>query len=55
VATALKMLLPLRRNLPGLAIVLLCFLAIAVLRLPLLPSMAVLAPLSILAVKWSSR
>jgi chromate transporter len=55
VATALKMLLPLRRNLAALTIVGLCFLAIAVLRLPLLPSMAVLAPLSILTVKWSAR
>jgi chromate transporter len=55
VATALKMLLPLRRNLAALTIVGLCFLAIAVLRLPLLPSMAVLAPLSILAVKWSAQ
>ncbi|WP_424138990.1 chromate transporter [Roseomonas chloroacetimidivorans] len=55
VATALKMLAPLRRKPMALAIVALCFLAIAVLRLPLLPSMAVLAPLSILAVWWAGR
>jgi chromate transporter len=55
VATALKMLAPLwRRPLP-MAVVALVFLAIAVLRLPLLPSMAVLAPLSILATWWSAR
>jgi chromate transporter len=55
VATALKMLAPLRRKPVALVIVALCVLAIAVLRLPLLPSMAVLAPLSILAVKWAGR
>jgi chromate transporter len=55
VATALKMLAPLwRRPLP-LAVVVLCFLFIAVLRTPLLPTMAVLAPLSILASWWSAR
>ncbi|MBO1076988.1 chromate transporter [Roseomonas marmotae] len=48
VATALKMLAPLRRRPLALAVVALCFLAIAILRLPLLPSMLVLAPLSIL-------
>ena len=55
VATALKMLAPLwRRPLP-MAVVALVFLSIAVLRLPLLPSMAVLAPISILASWWSAR
>ncbi|MBC9180099.1 chromate transporter [Pseudoroseomonas ludipueritiae] len=55
VATALKMLAPLwRRPLP-MAVVALVFLAIAVLRTPLLPTMAVLAPLSILATWWSAR
>jgi chromate transporter len=48
VATALKMLAPLRRNPAGLLVVAACFVAIAWLRLPLLPSMAVLAPMSIL-------
>ncbi|MDB5369512.1 MAG: multidrug efflux transporter protein, partial [Roseomonas sp.] len=54
VATALKMLAPLRRKPVALAIVALCFLAIAVLRLPLLPSMMVLAPLSVLGV-WATQ
>jgi chromate transporter len=55
VATAVKMLLPLwRRPLP-VAVVVLCFLAIAVLRTPLLPTMLVLAPLSILASWWSVK
>ncbi|MCR0981031.1 chromate transporter [Roseomonas populi] len=54
-STALKMLSPLRTRPVALGIVLLTVLAIAVLRLPLLPSMAVLAPLSILAVRWSGR
>jgi chromate transporter len=49
VATALKMLAPLRRKLVPLVIVGVFFVAIAVLRLPLLPTMAVLAPLSVLA------
>ena len=49
IATAVKMLLPLGRNPVGLAIVAAFFLAMAVLRLPLLPTMLVLAPLSVLA------
>ncbi|WP_338662949.1 chromate transporter [Pararoseomonas sp. SCSIO 73927] len=55
VSTAWKMLWPLRSRPVALAIVLLTMLAIAVLRLPLLPSMAVLAPLSILATWRFSR
>ena len=51
VSTALKMLAPLRTSLSGLGIVALCLIAIAWLRLPLLPTMLVLAPLSIL-VTW---
>lgn len=47
VATAVKMLVPLRRNLPALLVVALSIIAIAWLRLPLLPSMMLLAPLSI--------
>jgi chromate transporter len=42
---------PLRANPVGVAIAALCFIAIAVLRLPLLPTMLVLASLSILAAK----
>ena len=55
VATALKMLNPLWRRPVSLAVVVLCVLAIAILRLPLLPSMAVLAPLSVFVVRWSGR
>lgn len=55
VATAIKMLLPLGRKALALGVVVLCVLAIAVLRTPLLPTMLVLAPLSILATWWSAR
>ncbi|MBB3610715.1 chromate transporter [Rhizobium sp. BK602] len=48
VSMAIKIMLPLRRKPVAIAIVALCFIAIAVLRLPLLPTMLVLAPLSIL-------
>jgi chromate transporter len=47
-AVAIKMLLPLRRRMLSLAVVAACFVAIAVLRLPLLPVMLTLAPLSVL-------
>ncbi|ONG58267.1 chromate transporter [Pseudoroseomonas deserti] len=47
VATAVKMLMPLRSNIPALLVVALSVVAIAWVRLPLLPSMLVLAPLSI--------
>lgn len=55
VATAVKMLLPLGRRALALGVVALCVLAIAVLRTPLLPTMLLLAPLSILAVWWSGK
>jgi chromate transporter len=48
VSTALKIAAPLRKRYVSLAVVALCFTAIAALRLPLLLTMAVLAPLSIL-------
>ena len=51
ISTAAKIGLPLRRRPIGLAMAALFVLAIAFLRLPLLPTMAVLAPLSIL-VTW---
>jgi len=51
VATALKMAMPIRRKPLAIAIASLFFIAIAVLRLPLLPTMAVLVPLSIF-VTW---
>ncbi|MBV9735568.1 MAG: chromate transporter [Acidisphaera sp.] len=48
IATALKIAAPLRRDPPGLAVAALAFLAIAVLRLPLLPALVVLVPASVL-------
>jgi chromate transporter len=51
VATALKMAMPLRRKPLAIALAALFFVAMAVLRLPLLPTLAVLAPLSIF-VSW---
>lgn len=48
-----KLLLPLWREPISAGLAVACFLAIAVLRLPLLPSMIVLAPLSIFARHWS--
>jgi chromate transporter len=48
VSTALKIAAPLRGRYVSLAVVALCFVAIAVLRLPLLLTMLILAPLSIL-------
>ncbi|WP_279024150.1 chromate transporter [Gibbsiella quercinecans] len=53
-ATALKMLLPLRGKWLSLTLVATCLAAIAWLRLPLLPTMLVLAPLSIL-LTWKIR
>lgn len=49
IALALKIAAPLRHRRIGLAFALACFAAVAVLRLPLLPTMLVLAPLSIFA------
>jgi chromate transporter len=49
VSMALKIAAPLRNKPAGIAIATLCFIAIAVLRLPLLPTMLVLAPISALA------
>ncbi|CAI1902679.1 chromate transporter, chromate ion transporter (CHR) family [Serratia proteamaculans] len=54
-STGVKMLLPLRDKWLALAIVALSLIAIAWLRLPLLPTMLVLAPLSILLMGWRSR
>ena len=48
VSMAAKIAVPLFRRPEGLAVAALCFVAIAVLRLPLLPTMLTLAPLSIL-------
>lgn len=55
VSTAIKIGLPLRNKPVGLAIAGLVVIAIAVLRLPLLPAMLVLVPLSVLATWRLSR
>ncbi len=53
IAMAVKVAWPLRSHPIGIAIATLCFIAIAVLRLPLLPTMLVLASVSMLAAwKW---
>jgi chromate transporter len=49
ISMAIKIVIPLLRKPAALAIIALCFLAIAILKLPLLPTMIVLAPISILA------
>jgi len=54
VATAMKMAMPLRRQPLAIGIAVLFFVAIAVLRLPLLPTMLILTPLSIVAT-WKLR
>lgn len=54
VSMAVKIAWPLRRRPEGIVIAVACFVAIAVLRLPLLPTMLTLAPLSILAT-WFVR
>lgn len=55
VATACKMAAPLRRQPAAAAVAALFFIAIAILRLPLLPTMLVLVPLSIWVVWHSAR
>ena len=54
ISMAVKIARPLRGNGPGIAIALACFTAIAVLRLPLLPTMLALTPLSIF-LTWRRR
>ena len=53
VGLAVKLLLPLRSQPVPAALTLLCFLAIAVFRAPLLPALLVLAPFSVLVRRWS--
>ncbi len=53
VGLAVKLVLPLRRQPVPAGLAALCFLAIAVFRLPLLPALLVLAPLSVLVRRWS--
>jgi chromate transporter len=52
IAMALKIAEPLRRQPIGIGLAALAFLAIAVLRLPLLPTMLVMAPASMLILWW---
>ncbi|QCI68086.1 chromate transporter [Phreatobacter stygius] len=54
VSMAIKIALPLRNRPEAIVVAVLCFMAIAVLRLPLLPTMLTLAPLSI-AATWAMR
>jgi chromate transporter len=53
IGLAAKLLLPLRRQPVPAALALLCFLVIAVFRVPLLPALLVLAPFSVLVRRWS--
>jgi chromate transporter len=55
IAMAVKVALPLRGNVPGMSIAGLCIVAMAILRLPLLPIILVLAPLSILVTALFAR
>ena len=55
VATALKIASPLRGRSLGIGIALLVIVAIALLRLPLVPTMLAMAPLSILLHAWARR
>jgi chromate transporter len=52
VVMAVKIAAPLQRYPMGIAIALVAFFTVAILRLPLLPTMAVLAPLSILLCRY---
>jgi chromate transporter len=54
ISLALKIGVPLLKNRGGTVVAVLCFVAIAVLRLPLLPTMLILTPLSIL-ITWRGR
>ena len=47
VAMTVRIAWPLRHNIPAMAVALVCFAAIALLRLPLLPTMLVLSPVSV--------
>ncbi|HYI83410.1 MAG TPA: chromate transporter [Acetobacteraceae bacterium] len=53
IGLAVKLVLPLRRQPVPAALALLCFLVIAVLRVPLLPALLALAPFSVLVRRWS--
>ena len=52
IAMAVKIAAPLRGNWPGIFIAVLAFIAIALLRTPLLPTLAVLAPCSVVLLSW---
>lgn len=49
ISMAIKIVMPLRKQPVAIAVAVLCFIAIAILKLPLLPTMLVLSPVSILA------
>ena len=53
VGLAVKLALPLRRQPVAAGLAGLCFLAVAVLRVPLLPALLVLVPFSVLVRRWS--
>ena len=53
VGLAAKLLWPLRREPVAAGLAVLCFLAVAVLRVPLLPALLALVPLSVLVRRWS--
>ena len=52
VAMAVKIAAPLQRHMMGIAVALVAFVAVAILRLPLLPTMVVMAPASILLCRF---
>ena len=54
IGLAVKLALPLRRHWLAAALAALCFAAIAVFRLPLLPVMLVMAPLSTVLLRWDA-
>lgn len=53
VSLAVKIAMPLRRKPIAIGFAIICFLAVAILQLPLLPTMLILAPLSIFAIRRS--
>jgi chromate transporter len=55
IATSLEMAQPLKRQPIGLAVAVVFFIAIALLRLPMLPTIVVLGPVSVLIKWWTSR
>ncbi|MBU6498204.1 MAG: chromate transporter [Rhodospirillales bacterium] len=54
-ALSIKIAWPMRRNYGGVAIAAICYVAIAALRVPLLPTMAALVPASLVVAWWQQR